>query len=575
MLLNGRHAVHERYLSLEGQPEAVHARLAALYGAKADPKGDRSWQGQRYPDGSEPRRLWSHAVRWLVHHRLSATTGGENNEAVSADLTDLALLEARVASGQTPSLYRDWGRARRERQMGLLRHEPEEEFFSLIEDHRGDFHQEPNALLPAALNMPPTTAPSKAVVGLLKSGSQDALGWDSVVGQPVAREVLKMLGRSHGRSPLVQDFQDLKACNAVALAPDGVRMAVGGDDGRVTLWHATGGLLLGVLTTLPNNAAVTSLSWDSTGARLVVGGSDGHARVWRVDAEGATGEVIMSLPIGGGGSNFDIVSVSWANAPPPAQDSTTPTNPGASPSSDVGQDSAGTTAGALAALKGSEDLVLVVGSCSEHESEETKCVVFNAVTGQGMGDLDSPRAAAGRIHVDYTGEGSRRAITASIDGRVRGFDVSPRWLAIPIHPEAEGGEDDVAMSVPTIRTEFVLLESNLDQEPPPLLCIEFDTPGKRCAVGSEEGTVKVWDFSLSGKDVQALIMDLKTRAAKLGEEVDAASEELEVSKAQAMRKVRESYQGNIGKMVGQEGERLAQVEALQESVDELKVNPNP
>jgi len=344
-----------------------------------------------------------------------------------------------------------------------------------------------------------------------------------------------------------------KALNTAAWNPtDGVRLVIGGDCGEVSVWHGVAGMKLGVLTQLPTGVAVTLVSWDPRGDRLLVGGSDSIARVYRTESTGYGAKLIQEISCGE--TRWEIASASWAPLPPDQE-------PGM-PKREMPEQGFGT-----------KDIIVISASFGDLG----KAVVYDAERGQLLGELDSPGVVDTSMDVDYI-NGGKSCCTVAADGVIRIFDISPRFLAIPyeiLAPEPEDmveGEEKIDNSAKQVKVSYQLQEGS-DEDPdmhPPLLCASYDPEGKKIAIGNENGEIKIWDLALSGKEIQNQVAELKAKEARISEEVAVKEEALQIQRSQSMRKVRETWSGEIGKLAGIEGQKLQEVEVISEKIELLR-----
>jgi WD40 repeat protein len=65
----------------------------------------------------------------------------------------------------------------------------------------------------------------------------------------------------------------------VSYSPDGRAIAAGGSDGKIRVWDAAGGQLVGDLSYEHRKGSVCAVNWAMGG--LVVGDRDGNVVIWR------------------------------------------------------------------------------------------------------------------------------------------------------------------------------------------------------------------------------------------------------------------------------------------------------
>jgi WD40 repeat protein len=90
----------------------------------------------------------------------------------------------------------------------------------------------------------------------------------------------------------------------VVFSPDGHRLASAGDDGRVRLWNADTGQLVGV-PLVGDTKSVNVVAFSPDGHRLASAGDDGMVRLWNAD----TGQP-LGAPLDG--HTRDVESVTFS-----------------------------------------------------------------------------------------------------------------------------------------------------------------------------------------------------------------------------------------------------------------------
>ncbi len=125
----------------------------------------------------------------------------------------------------------------------------------------------------------PRAVGAVAVAGAdrLVSGCDDGVArfWSIHTGQPTATEFNPgdALGRKEVDSPI----------NALAVSPDGVRVATGSHDGLMCLWSAATGPRRVAAEPVPRLSSVNAIAFDPRGETFLL--ANGERRLWRLDAK--------------------------------------------------------------------------------------------------------------------------------------------------------------------------------------------------------------------------------------------------------------------------------------------------
>ena len=102
-------------------------------------------------------------------------------------------------------------------------------------------------------------------------------------------------------------FNDI-GVTAIAISPDGTRIATGGVDGAVGIWNAATGKQRWIFAA-HGDGRVTSLQFSPDGERLASGGSDGYVDEWRADNGVRIGRALSAL---NSAASFSEIQVAWS-----------------------------------------------------------------------------------------------------------------------------------------------------------------------------------------------------------------------------------------------------------------------
>lgn len=277
------------------------------------------------------------------------------------------------------------------------------------------------------------------------------------------------------------------AISSVAYSPGGAQMAVGGQDGRVTIWDSASGQQLSSVVT--GDTPVMSLAWAPDGRRLMTSDDGGLTQLWNVDG----GQQLWAEPGGVAAMSRDGTRIAVANAV--GQDRGLVTIYSDAGQRLVGFPSGTNDHGALAFTPDGERLIAVDvnGVGREHDARD----------GERIGTLDGH---VGMVRSIAFSPDARFAFTASLDSTLRAwemdvpkdmvnFDVGGEnsLLAAEFSPDGErvaiGGVGGWAIF--DARTAEGRLNVNVPSGV--VFDLQFSPDGHRVATAEDGGRARVWN----------------------------------------------------------------------------------
>jgi uncharacterized protein (TIGR02996 family) len=238
---------------------------------------------------------------------------------------------------------------------------------------------------------------------------------------------------------------------AVALSPDGKRIASGTSDGAVQLWEVAGGAQLATLR--GHEDGVEAVTFAPDGRRLASGSHDGTVRVWDLDRRGA-GPRLRGHP----DHAQDLVfSTDGRRLVTRSENDTTWLWDAV-------------TGAPVACLHRSSFVVLEGGSASRSVFADGQRVVsvageggvWTAATGEAMGPPNPELRFVWSCKVLFSPDGRRVAVASGSRGGLKILETA-------------GGAEVARLG-----------------DDRGLTCMAFSPDGERLACGSEGGTVRVW-----------------------------------------------------------------------------------
>jgi WD40 repeat protein/tRNA A-37 threonylcarbamoyl transferase component Bud32 len=244
---------------------------------------------------------------------------------------------------------------------------------------------------------------------------------------------------------------------ALALAPDGRRLATASTDGRVRVWDLAAGDAPRDLA--GRGGAVLSAMFDRSGRKLVTAAADGSARVWDLGGDGPPR--VLAHPRGA--VRVAVFDPAGARVATGAQDGAVRVwslaDVAAAPTVEAGH------TGEVVALAWSPDGGALVSASLDGTAR---------VWGQAPGRKDRAlRGHAGRIYAAQWSPGGDRVVTASQDGTARVWPEAGPPRVLRGHAEELGAA-------------------------------AFSPDGDRVVTASRDGSVRVWQVRRTGEDVQEL-----------------------------------------------------------------------
>jgi dipeptidyl aminopeptidase/acylaminoacyl peptidase len=127
--------------------------------------------------------------------------------------------------------------------------------------------------------------------------SADALSPDGSRMAITYGQTIEVLETATGRTRLAWHVEadPTEPQRALAISPDGKRLASGWADGVLRIWELSNGREAAALS--GHTGGITSLDWSPDGLRLISGSLDSTARIWDVDSSRAVAELRMQDPV--------------------------------------------------------------------------------------------------------------------------------------------------------------------------------------------------------------------------------------------------------------------------------------
>lgn len=306
--------------------------------------------------------------------------------------------------------------------------------------------------------------------------------WEVATGQ----ELLSLRGHTAG-------------INAIAVSPDGTRLATAGADNTARVWDTTSGEA--VLTLAGHTGAVLSVAFSPDGKRLLTGSNDAMVRVW----DAATGASLLSVATTEPALAY--FSPDGTHIATVARDFTARLWDAATGQPGL---TLSTSSGQIADLAFSPD-----GAWLATAGYDRTARIWQVSTGQELLVLYGHTNLVQRVAFSPDG---RHLATASDDGSARLWDISPEgsreWLTLARHTDwvvrVAYSRDGTRLATASYDGTAIVLDAETGQtlqvlagQGRRLNGVAFSPDGTRVATASADRTAKVWDAA-SGRELLSL-----------------------------------------------------------------------
>lgn len=332
---------------------------------------------------------------------------------------------------------------------------------------------------------------------------------------------VRLIDAESGAETAIPVIQTGSQVRRVLFAPDGLRLFVGGADGRIGVWDATTGAEVKLAQPMRHDKPVSALALNAAGVLASASLTDGDIRLWQAD----TGRLLVAVPHGNtprrwvSGLAFDASGTRLAASE---------VNVGATAIWDV----SGAATGDARKLRlratlpnrrpnGRGSMTPMLTNTLAFSPDGTLATGdrYNAVnlwsdSGKHvrsfLGHSDQVRKVA------FSRDGSRLA-SAAADGTVNVWDVASGRALLPLSAQSRAIED-LALSPDGTRLVTVAQDRrirlwNVATHGDAVFAVAFSPDGTRLATGGGDGTIKIWN-----PVTRRLVADLPGAGASAGHE---------------------------------------------------------